>query len=32
MSDFHQNGVVTVLHRLGPPNLDQLEAELEPRP
>ena len=29
MSDFHQNGVVTVLHRLGPPNLDQLEAELE---
>ena len=29
MSDFHQNGVVTVLHRLGPPNVDQLEAELE---
>jgi len=29
MSDFHQNGVVTVLHRLGPPNVQQLEAELE---
>ncbi|SPP65984.1 glycosyl transferase [Nitrospira lenta] len=29
MSDFHQNGVVTVLHRLGKPNLDQLEAELQ---
>ncbi len=29
MSDFHQNGVVTVLHRLGHPNLEQLEAELE---
>ncbi len=29
MSDFHQNGVVTVLHRLGQPNLEQLEAELE---
>lgn len=29
MSDFHQNGVVTVLHRLGKPNLEQLEAELE---
>jgi glucosyl-3-phosphoglycerate synthase len=29
MSDFHQNGVVTVLHRLGRPNLEQLEAELE---
>ena len=28
MSDFHQNGVVTVLHRLGRPNLEQLEAEL----
>ncbi|ULA65311.1 MAG: Glucosyl-3-phosphoglycerate synthase [Nitrospira sp.] len=29
MSDFHQNGVVTVLHRLGKPNLEQLEAELQ---
>ena len=29
MSDFHQNGVVTVLHRLGPPNVDQLEEELQ---
>ena len=29
MSDFHQNGVVTVLHRLGAPNLSQLEKELE---
>lgn len=29
MSDFHQNGVVTVLHRLGPPNVEQLEAELQ---
>lgn len=29
MSDFYQNGVVTVLHRLGQPNIDQLEQELE---
>ncbi len=29
MSDFHQNGVVTVLHRLGRPNVEQLETELE---
>lgn len=29
MSDFHQNGVVTVLHRLGQPNMERLEAELE---
>ena len=29
MSDFYQNGVVTVLHRLGQPNVDQLERELE---
>ena len=29
MSDFHQNGCVTVLHRLGPSNVDQLEALLE---
>ncbi len=28
MSDFYQNGVVTVLHRLGHPNVDQLEQEL----
>jgi glucosyl-3-phosphoglycerate synthase len=29
MSDFHQNGVITTLHRLGKDNLEQLEAELE---
>ncbi len=29
MSDFFQNGVVTVLHRLGKPNIQQLEIELE---
>lgn len=29
MSDFFQNGVVTVLHRLGQPNIQQLEIELE---
>ena len=29
MSDFFQNGVVSVLHRLGPPNVEQLERELE---
>ncbi len=29
MSDFYQNGVVTVLHRLGESNVDRLEAELE---
>jgi len=29
MSDFHQTGVITTLHRLGRPNLDQLEKELE---
>ncbi len=29
VSDFHQNGVVAVLHRLGQPNLEQLEAELQ---
>ena len=28
MSDFYQNGTVTVLHRLGQPNVDQLEARL----
>ena len=29
MSDFYQNGVVTVLHRLGQPNTEQLEQELK---
>lgn len=29
VSDFHQNGVVTVLHRLGRSNTAQLELELE---
>jgi glucosyl-3-phosphoglycerate synthase len=29
MSDFHQNGVITTLHRLSTHNLDALEAELE---
>ncbi|OQW34272.1 MAG: glycosyl transferase [Nitrospira sp. SG-bin1] len=29
MSDFYQNGVVTVLHRLGQSNTEQLEQELE---
>lgn len=29
MSDFYQNGVVTVLHRLGESNIDHLEQELE---
>ena len=29
MADFFQNGVVTVLHRLGQPNVEQLEVELE---
>jgi glucosyl-3-phosphoglycerate synthase len=28
MSDFHQTGVITSLHRLGEPNLDRLEFEL----
>lgn len=28
MSDFYQTGVVTTLHRLGPPNADRLEREL----
>lgn len=28
MADFFQNGVVTVLHRLGPPNVERLENEL----
>ena len=29
MSDFYQNGVVAVLHRLGQSNLEQLEAEIQ---
>lgn len=29
MSDFFQNGVVAVLHRLGPDNLQQLETDLQ---
>ncbi len=29
MSDFFQNGVVSVLHRLGSPNVGRLEQELE---
>ncbi len=29
MSDFHQTGLVTTLHRLGRPSLDRLEAELK---
>jgi len=29
MSDFYQNGVVTVLHRLGESNVERLEAELQ---
>jgi glucosyl-3-phosphoglycerate synthase len=28
MSDFHQGGVISTLHRLGRPNLERLEAEL----
>ena len=30
MSDFYQAGVVTTLHRLGPPNVERLERELVP--
>lgn len=29
MGDFHQTGVVSTLHRLGAPNTERLEAELE---
>lgn len=29
MSDFHQTGLITTLHRLGAPNLELLEKELE---
>lgn len=28
MGDFHQTGVITTLHRLKPPDLERLEAEL----
>jgi glucosyl-3-phosphoglycerate synthase len=28
MADFHQTGVISTLHRLGPPDLGRLEAEL----
>ena len=28
MSDFHQTGVITALHRLGPTDLERLESEL----
>lgn len=28
MADFHQTGVITTLHRLGPTNVDRLEKEL----
>ena len=29
MSDFHQTGLVTTLHRLGRPSLDRLESQLK---
>ncbi len=29
MADFYQTGVITTLHRLGTPNLEKIEAELE---
>jgi glucosyl-3-phosphoglycerate synthase len=29
MSDFHQTGGITTLHRLGPPSLERLEAQLK---
>ena len=29
MADFYQTGIVTTLHRLGKPNLEKIEAELE---
>ena len=29
MSDFHQTGGITTLHRLGSPSLDRLEAQLK---
>ncbi len=28
MGDFHQSGLVTTLHRLGPSSVDRMEAEL----
>lgn len=29
MADFHQTGVITTLHRLGTPDLERIEAEIE---
>lgn len=29
MSDFHQTGIITTLHRLGSPGLERLEGDLE---
>lgn len=29
MADFHQTGVITTLHKIGSPNLEKIEAELE---
>jgi glucosyl-3-phosphoglycerate synthase len=29
MTDFYQTGVITTLHRLGQPNLERIESELE---
>lgn len=29
MSDFHQASVITTLHKLGAPNLESLEADLD---
>jgi glucosyl-3-phosphoglycerate synthase len=31
VSDFHQSGVITTLHRLGPPGLQRMEEELRER-
>lgn len=28
MADFHQTGIISTLHRLGPPNLERIEKEL----
>ena len=29
MGDFHQSGIISTLHRLGKPDVQRLEAELE---
>jgi hypothetical protein len=29
MADFYQSRVITTFHKLGQPNLEQLESELE---